>query len=171
MGKELRIDENLDQVVSSLPEDSCERLLAEALETTVLAETCKKEDVWITSPPDVLEDDNLNDNNDDDDDDDKFEEMSKQKHSIEDDNDDEDDSNETFEEMTKVNNHCHDETEDDDDDNDMTMFKIKEDDNDEDDVEDDNNDEVLEDNLIDVETTATSAVNLAKSVDLLGNDI
>merc|ERR1739838_1130017 len=33
--KELKIDEKLDQVVSNLPEDSCERLLAEALETTV----------------------------------------------------------------------------------------------------------------------------------------
>merc|ERR1719272_2050310 len=80
VSKELKIEENfLDQVVCSLPEDSCERLLAEALETTVLSETCKKEDIWITSPPDVhVLENNLINNDNDDDDDDKFEEMSKQ---------------------------------------------------------------------------------------------
>merc|ERR1712241_1130359 len=157
--KELKIDENMDQDVSNLSEDSCERLLAEALETTVLAETCKKEDVWITSPPNVLEN-NLED------DEEKFEEMSKQQNLN-------DDSNE-FEEMTKNPAHENDTNEDEDE----IHFKIKEEDDDDDDQEDNEDEDATEQSnlnkLIDVETTATSAnlANLAQqSVDLLGNDI
>ena len=138
-------------------------MLAEALETTVLSETCKKEDIWITNPPNIHENNlkNINDNNDEDDDD-KFEEMSKQsKEVIE-----EEDCNE-FEEMSKNNPEA-----DNDDEDEIMDFKIKEEDIDEDDDNDygDDNHEAVSNNLIDVETTATSA-NLTKSVDLLGNDI
>merc|ERR1711971_1526153 len=192
VSKELKIEENLlDQVVSSLPEDSCERLLAEALETTVVSETCKKEDIWITSPPDVHVLENnfktgngnrptsgeflalpVNNENIDDDDDDKFEEMSKQKDQPKETIDIEEDCNEEFEEMTKTNRE-----EIDIDNEDEIHFKIKEEDIDEDDEDLDENDQVVGgqiklENLIDVETTATSAANLATSdVDLLGNDI
>jgi hypothetical protein len=63
------------------------------------------------------------------------------------------------------------------DNEDEIHFKIKEEDIDEDDEDLDENDQVVGgqiklENLIDVETTATSAANLATSdVDLLGNDI
>merc|ERR1711971_897315 len=170
VSKELKIEENLlDQVVSSLPEDSCERLLAEALETTVLSETCKKEDIWITSPPDVhvLENNFKTGNgnrptsgeflalpvNNDNDDDDKFEEMSKQKNQPKETIDIDEDCNEEFEEMTKTNRE-----EIDVDNEDEIHFKIKEEDSD-DDLDDLDENEVVGgqiklENLIDVETTA-----------------
>ena len=134
--------------------------MAEALETTVLAETCKKEDVWITSPPNVLE----NNLEVDEEEEENFEEMSKQRNLN-------DDSNE-FEEMTKnPTAHENDTNEDEDE----IHFKIKEEEDDDDDDQDDDEDQQSNLNkLIDVETTATSAnlANLAQqSVDLLGNDI
>ena len=144
--------------------------MAEALETTVLSETCKKEDIWITSPPDVhlLENNLINNDNADDDDDDKFEEMSKQKDQPKETIDIEEDCNEEFEEMTKTNRE-----ELDNDNEDEIHFKIKEEDSDDDlDENEVVGGQIKLENLIDVETTATSAANLATSdVDLLGNDI
>lgn len=146
--------------------------MAEALETTVLSETCKKEDIWITSPPDVhVLENNLINNDNDDDDDDKFEEMSKQQDQPKETIDIDEDCNEEFEEMTKTNRE-----EIDIDNEDEIHFKIKEEDIDDDDDDLDENEvvggKIKLENLIDVETTATSAANLATSdVDLLGNDI
>ena len=147
--------------------------MAEALETTVLSETCKKEDIWITSPPDVhvLENNLINNGIDDDDDDDKFEEMSKQQdqqHQPKETIGIDEDCNEEFEEMTKTNRE-----EIDIDNEDEIHFKIKEEDIDDDDLDENVvGGQVKLENLIDVETTATSAANLATSdVDLLGNDI
>ena len=162
--------------------------MAEALETTVLSETCKKEDIWITSPPDVhVLENNLktgngnrptsgeflalpvnNENIDDDDDDDKFEEMSKQQDQPKETIDIDEDCNEEFEEMTKTNRE-----ELDNDNEDEIHFKIKEEDSDDDlDENEVVGGQIKLENLIDVETTATSAANLATSdVDLLGNDI
>ena len=143
--------------------------MAEALETTVLSETCKKEDIWITSPPDVhVLENNLINNDNDDDDDDKFEEMSKQQDQPKETIDIEEDCNEEFEEMTKTNRE-----EIDIDNEDEIHFKIKEEDIDDDDLDENVvGGQVKLENLIDVETTATSAANLATSdVDLLGNDI
>ena len=161
--------------------------MAEALETTVLSETCKKEDIWITSPPDVHVLENnfktgngnrptsgeflalpVNNENIDDDDDDKFEEMSKQKDQPKETIDIEEDCNEEFEEMTKTNRE-----ELDNDNEDEIHFKIKEEDSDDDlDENEVVGGQIKLENLIDVETTATSAANLATSdVDLLGNDI
>ena len=142
--------------------------MAEALETTVLSETCKKEDIWITSPPDVhVLENNLINNDNDDDDDDKFEEMSKQ-HQPKETIDIDEDCNEEFEEMTKTNRE-----ELDNDNEDEIHFKIKEEDSDDDlDENEVVGGQIKLENLIDVETTATSAANLATSdVDLLGNDI
>ena len=137
----------------------------------MLSETCKKEDIWITSPPDVhVLENNLINNDNDDDDDDKFEEMSKQ-HQPKETIDIDEDCNEEFEEMTKTNRE-----EIDIDNEDEIHFKIKEEDIDDDDDDLDENEvvggQIKLENLIDVETTATSAANLGTSdVDLLGNDI
>ena len=81
------------------------------------------------------------------------------------------DCNEEFEEMTKTNR-----GEIDIDNEDEIHFKIKEENIDDDDDDLDENEvvggQIKLENLIDVETTATSAANLATSdVDLLGNDI
>lgn len=139
----------------------------------MLSETCKKEDIWITSPPDVhvLENNLINNGIDDDDDDDKFEEMSKQQdqqHQPKETIGIDEDCNEEFEEMTKTNRE-----EIDIDNEDEIHFKIKEEDIDDDDLDENVvGGQVKLENLIDVETTATSAANLATSdVDLLGNDI
>ena len=110
----------------------------------------------------------VNDENIDDDDDDKFEEMSKQKDQPKETIDIDEDCNEEFEEMTKTNRE-----EIDIDNEDEIHFKIKEEDSDDDlDENEVVGGQIKLENLIDVETTATSAANLATSdVDLLGNDI